>query len=407
VQTSHKRSIFGFLLTALPLAALLLAALAVIYFLSYQYNMDRQGTYHNIAIPIDLNNDGRLDVLLHNLRQENESTLWPWTTFWTNQGEGGYTVSTMEFEQVGYFSADSGDLDGDGDTDFVLLSFDLQLYLNQGGADTLFLPGGKARPAGELGTPGVVVLGDLDSDGDLDSFVGGCCGMEVDVSTNPAGFIKPVSWVWLNQLDTLDSAEPQTISLPALYGLPVRAAALGDLNADGSLDVFAAVAAPKPYLQVSTGDRVLLNEGAGNLRDSGQRLGLDDSTSVALADLDGDGDLDALVGSLQGAAVWLNSGTGVFQSGVRIASPGTQQVFLADFDSDGDADALIAGVQQATLWKNNGQAVFERTGEQMRYTPRHGLAVADFDSDGDIDVFAAAYEEDQRIWLNDGQGGLR
>ena len=63
--------------------------------------------------------------------------------------------------------------------------------------------------------------------------------------------------------------------------------ALGDVDADGDLDaVFAYWSQP---------NKVRLNDGAGNLTDSGQNLGSSDSIGVALGDVDADGDLDAFV----------------------------------------------------------------------------------------------------------------
>ncbi len=47
--------------------------------------------------------------------------------------------------------------------------------------------------------------------------------------------------------------------------------------------------------------------------DSGQALGSSNSQSVALGDLDGDGDLDAMVAnSFQANTVWTNDGSGTF-----------------------------------------------------------------------------------------------
>ena len=153
------------------------------------------------------------------------------------------------------------------------------------------------------------------------------------------------------------------------------------------------------------------NGGAGNFSDSGQRLGQRDSTAVALADLDGDGDLDALVGAEKGASLWANQGgaqggkEGTFALLEQAMSADqTRAVFLADLDEDGDLDALLGGRRLATIWWNDGQAKFVRDRQKFRYSKRHGLAIADFNGDGRLDIFAAAYDDDYRVWFNQGDG---
>ena len=136
--------------------------------------------------------------------------------------------------------------------------------------------------------------------------------------------------------------------------------ALADLDGDGDLDAFVAnlefVSQPQ--------NRVWINQGGaqagspGTFLDSGQGLGLDQSNAVALGDLDGDGDIDAFVGNSSANRVWLNDGTGTFQADAQqLGANITVDVALADVDNDGDLDAIAANLDSGaanTLWINQG-----------------------------------------------------
>ncbi len=80
-------------------------------------------------------------------------------------------------------------------------------------------------------------------------------------------------------------------------------------------------------------------------------FGAGDSYGVALGDLDGDGDLDALVANSIGEAetVWRNDGTGSFSAHPTTPSFGagiSEDVALGDLDGDGDLDAVVANCCQ-------------------------------------------------------------
>ena len=376
---------------------------------------DGYGIFHSATDVADLDGDGDLDVLLHNVRQESEFTAFSGGTLWFNQGDGQFIAIQLETDlgETGGWASAAGDLDQDGDTDLaVFMGSQLRLIVNQGGdqggqvgefrnSSTIMGPEGN-------GQYGSVLLGDLDNDDQLDGVVLGCCGRLFTMNSDDDS--PNVSGVWINRWD--DGGRPgHMFLLSSLEGLAVRGAALGDLDNDGDLDLFAAVIAPGEGRNRNPADRVILNDDTGNFTDSGQRLGETDSTAVALGDLDGDGDLDALVSAEKGALVWINQGgaqggkEGAFAlfeqtiSGDRIRS-----VSLADLDEDGDPDALIGGRRLATIWWNDGQAVFTRDHQPFGYTKRHGLAIGDFNGDGRLDIFAAAYDDDYRVWFNQGDG---
>jgi len=394
------------------LAVLGLVGLGLFSYYVWLVMTDNLGTFHNTTGLADLDGDGDLDVILHNVRNEAEFTVFSVTTLWINRGDGQFVARRLE-EESGLASA-AGDVDRDGDVDLIVFpGWYLRLILNQGGSQ-----GGQAgefRVNNVVNAPeklaqfGSILLGDLNNDGQVDGIVAGCCGRVFTLK--PDDDTPNFSWVWINEWASKGRLATRSSILSALYGLALRAAALGDLDGDDDLDLFAAVIAPKQGRNTDPADRVIINDGSGSFTDSGQRLGETDSTAVALGDLDGDGDLDALVGNERGAIVWINQGGaqgglgGTFAlSGQEISGAQTRAVFLSDLDGDGDLDALVAGRRQAVVWWNDGSATFTRSSRRFRYAKRHGLAIGDFNGDGRPDIFAAEYSNGYRIWFNQGDG---
>ena len=371
------------------------------------FSLDNVGVFYKTPVAADLDNDGDLDLVLTNVRQEAEFTAFSVTTLWFNEGNGRFTPHRTD---AGGWAANAADVDQDGDVD--LLIFDgirLKLLLNQGGAQGgevgTFATGGTTSGPEPNGQFGSILLGDVNRDGQDDALVAACCGRVFTL--DPQNDTPNQSWLWRNDWSELGRLSVLTAPADPLYGLAVPAAALGDLDGDGDLDLFAAVIASQNGRSSNSADRVLWNDGAGNFSDSGQRLGRVDSTAVALSDVDGDGDLDALVGHANGATLWLNEGGTFVESGQTMDGGAVTAVFLQDLDGDGDADALIGELRQARIWWNAGDGSFERGSQRFRYSKRAGLAVGDFIGNGRPDILTAAYDDDYHIWVNQGNGVFR
>jgi len=402
------------------LLPLLCVGLSYLFYHDVVRCVDGCGPYHNRTSTIDLDGYGDLDVVFSSLRHETETIVWAGATLWINQGAGKFTLQRGDF---GGPYTTAGDVDGDGDVDLIRWAIDaIAIHTNYAKDDPLLdvfrgsysiFP--EEDPADRSYTAnGSIALGDLNGDGRLDAFVSNWGASLIDKRDD---FLPYVPWVWINTPDENSYPKGPGLNLNALSDLPMQAT-LGDLDGDGDLDVYAASLPPKGENYDST-DRILLNDGSGAFVDSGQRLnnprkaGSAGSGAVALGDLDGDGDLDALVATAKGASIWINQGgaqggqTGTFAKSEQGLGRGhVETVFLTDLDVDGDLDALVAGKEKATVWWNEGQAVFRDSRQRLKYTERHGLAVGDFDGDDDLDVFSAAGEE-FHLWLNQGDGQLQ
>ncbi len=289
-----------------------------------------------------------------------------------------------------------GDLDKDDDLDAFVVNAHCNpnaVWLNDGSGNfSLGQVLGLPDPdwPGDYAPSRRVALGDLNGNGHLDAFV-----------ANNGGYPNTV---WFNNESGAFTDSGQRLGSTNSQGL-----AIGDLDGDGDLDIFVANADNAP-------NTVWINEeGSGTFSDSGQRLGTVCSKAVALGDLDGDGDLDAFVGN--GAdvlnAVYINDGTGTF---TKLDQPNftdyttAQDVALADLDGDDDLDVVIARgwSEPDQVWLNNGSGIFTNSGQSLGgYTCTQGVAVGDVNNDGSPDIFTAkAGGEPNQFFLNDGKGGF-
>ncbi len=121
---------------------------------------------------------------------------------------------------------------------------------------------------------------------------------------------------------------------------------------------------------------------------------------VAIGDLDGDGWLDALVGWGGGSFVMMNDATGSLQFDDRRGADGGSlspavAAALADFDGDGDLDGVLSGWQgdSELLW-NDGTGHFDVVAIPGTAGATFASALGDADGDGDLDLFLSAASTD-------------
>jgi hypothetical protein len=182
---------------------------------------------------------------------------------------------------------------------------------------------------------------------------------------------------------------------------------MGDLDADGDLDLVLAKGRHTPIL-----DRVLLNDGNGGFVASDLGPTPDRTYTAALADLDADGDLDVLTSNdtPDRKLVYLNDGKGKFTVAGTWGVPqwSTRNATVADLNGDSKPDVIAANRPGPSfVCLNHGGGRFASDCIPIPAESATSIVAADFDKDGSIDLAVPSRDGGQsRIYFNDGKAGF-
>lgn len=321
-------------------------------------------------------------------------------------------ASALGFQSPVYYSSGAisestyvslADLNGNGKLDILLadsIANDVSVLMGNGNGTFqtpfVFSSGGTI--------PATVVPIDLNGDGIPDLVVANqtCCSGDATVA------------VFLGNGDG-------TFRQPAIYdagglafdnnGLGPAEIAVIDVNRDGKPDIVVATCGAPTATNCGSSDGfigVLLGNGDGTFQPAiSQDEGSPGGTSIAVADVNGDGKPDVLVTTpicllstdcpAGGVSVMLGDGTGKFQKGV-VYSTGAWAaggIAIADLNGDGRPDVVVGGCAASNCWAasgtltvllGRGDGTFEPAVVYDTPPLPDGIAIADVNLDGKLDV---------------------
>ena len=342
----------------------------------------------------DLNGDGHLDLAVANRGHVPDSP----STITVLLGHGDGTVAPRaDFDvEMDTRALAIADLDGDGDLDLVT---EKSVLLGKG--DGTF---GSKIGFGDLSDRSAAV-GDLDGDGRLDV-----------VTVN--GYIEPGDEDdGLRAISVRLGNGDGTFAAAARFGTGYRpsAVALADLNSDGHPDVAAANWGSSP--QENGYVSVFLGNGDGTLGPQRRFNTGNNPSSIAIADLDSDGQLDIATSNYgddpdfdsNTITVLLGNGDGTFRDTPELnVGENPASIAIGDVDGNGALDLVTADETSHTvsvvLGNGNGTFGIPEYGAGQR--PR-SLAAADLDGDGSMDLAVAnIYSSTLSVLLGNGDGTL-
>ncbi len=308
----------------------------------------------------DVDGDGGVDII-----ENSGGALFLHTRVNNNYSKGVDQLDNFIHD----YSISMVDVNGDDALDiFALGRGNAKIYTNDGTGG--FSDSGQLLPTEDM----EVITGDVDDDGDIDL-----------ISRT----------VYYNDGFGSYSGTGQsfTNSVPKL---------LGDLDQDGDLDLVLR-SNSRPY-------NIYFNDGKGNFIDSGQSFGSDYGTAYPdIADIDGDGDLDIALASINGVKLFINDGKGIFNdsqiislsSAISRATGPVRAISFVDIDNDGDMDLFFGNDRNDLVYINDGSGSFSDSGLRLGIQETRNISVVDLDRDGDYDVIATGGSilEGNGVWV--------
>jgi hypothetical protein len=343
----------------------------------------------------DFNGDGKIDMVVADGYDNN---LW----LYPGNGDGSFgTPSIIPLTQgLTPVAIAAADLRGNGKLDLIVADFDswtISVFLGNGdGTFSYEHSYSTAVP------PTSLAVADFNGDGHLDVVAG-----LSTTATTPDDQFYDLAVFFGDGTGAL--SQPRLEKLRALGSSPWSLVA-GDFNGDGFPDLIST--------DPGSGARLMLNDGQGNFTDAvTNNLGIlvpvtafFAPASTAVADLNGDGCLDAVTALLgtNNVAVNLGDCTGHFSAPTFYVVGATPQtVVLADVNGDGIPDAITTSIAGAfpnsgdnpsglsndspnllSVAFGDGKGGFLPPHIYRHLGPSQGLAAADLNRDGRADAIA-------------------
>ena len=319
----------------------------------------------------DLNGDGKPDLAAVAYQSSSFPPYDDWRNFvYFNTGAGLQTdAGWISADQVHSGDAAVGDVDGNGWNDLVVANGGSAYSPNSiyfgSAAGRATTPGWQsAQPAWAVG----MALVDIDGDGDLDL-------VTANQGRGSGDNFRP-PYLFRNTAGVLATSPEWTSGEPAI----ANSVAAGDVDGDGDVDLGFA-----RWVNFASG--FYLNQGGGTFGTApsptfGTGAG---DRGIEFADMDGDGDLDLVLGVDDFVKIYRNDGAGTWMDVWTSAQAANHQdLLVADFNADGRPDIVDVDFStgRAYLYLNR-DGVPATTPDWSYDAPGSGTAAAAADVDGD------------------------
>jgi hypothetical protein len=390
----------------------------------------------------DWDNDGAIDIAIGGQDDPNGNKMRVLEN--NHSAEVFSTTSSSSTWQTGFASGvwdlEWGDLDNDGDLDLATAGINAagRLYLNDRPNSSTLVDFTSIQSNSRA-----VAWADVTGDGLADLYVGIAgdddvlltstgTGLSVPFTNwNPAVTINPVRAEWgsfdgFGSLDlavVTENGESVTTYLGST-GAPFldseahwtsndpgddRGVAWVDGDGDADLDLYVARYGDTDRGWGNTGNAstYLTNFIAWESDDS------ENSRSMAVGDIDNDGDMDLAVGLEDGTVqIFRNEGFGMAYNSSVAGPSASSAVDAGDFDADGNIDLVFAGYESdpsdapgpVIVLRNQGPGnspTVYWTQLPGQHAISKDVAWADFNDDGDLDFVVAEYLSPNRVYLQD------